>query len=93
MYDSSAVLEKARSMTIVATLKGWTEIQAQQLVGERVRLVKPMSGLQAGLMGTVTRAELIGHQWVVLIEWHLPVAEPYEDPFDQSEWDHYLEFW
>ena len=80
-------------MTTLSTTTGWAEEQAQQLVGQRIRLNKPMTGLQPGLMGTVTRAELIDHQWIVFVEWHLAVAEPYEDPFDQSEWERYLDFW
>jgi hypothetical protein len=80
-------------MSTTLTRDGWTEEQAQQLVGRRVRLIKPMSGLQPGLMGTVTRVELIDHQWVAFVEWHLAVGEPYEDPFDRSEWDRYLDFW
>ena len=80
-------------MTAVSRLNGWAELQARQLLARRVRLVKPMNGLPPGIMGTVTRAELIHDQWVVFIEWHQPVAEPYEDAFDQLEWERYLDFW
>lgn len=71
----------------------WSEDEAQQLIGQRVRLLKPMNGLQPGLMGTVTRAELIDDQWIVFVEWHLPSSDPYEDPFDCMEWERYLDFW
>ncbi|MDH3661404.1 MAG: hypothetical protein OEU92_15480 [Alphaproteobacteria bacterium] len=77
----------------VATTTSWNEQEAQKLVGQRVRLIKPMTGLQPGLMGTVTRAELIDHQWVVFVEWHLAIGEPYEDPFDRAEWHGYLDLW
>ena len=80
-------------MNTPSTRNGWAEEQVQQLIGQRIRLLKPMNGLQPGLMGTVTRAELIGHEWVVFVEWHLAAGEPYEDPFDRMEWERYLDLW
>ena len=80
-------------MIKATTTTSWSEDQAHQLVGQRVRLIRPMNGLRPGLMGTATRAELIDHQWVVFVEWHLAFGEPYEDPFDCLEWERYLDFW
>lgn len=72
-------------------MTGWTEDQAQALISRLVRLKRPMSGLQQGIGGTVTRAELIDLQWVVFIEWHTRRPELFEDPFDRDEWDGYIE--
>ncbi len=53
----------------------FTQDQAAAQVGKRVRAVADASGVPAGTMGRVIRADSAGrNRWVVAVEWSVPAG-------------------
>jgi hypothetical protein len=69
--------------------RGFTQSEAQGLIGRSFEASVPFSGVRQGSRGLVTEALDADDHWNVLIEWNLP-GRPSQGWFTKFELQHYM---
>ena len=69
---------------------GFTQTEAQALVGELFETHAPFYGVPRRTRGSVIEAYDAGDHWNVMIEWHLP-GKPVQGWFTKFELQNYMQ--